>query len=157
MDTEAQADPAPGTVLVRETGRGQFQQEVMLGSHRLLADEPKDVGGLDSGPGPYDLLLAALGACKAMTVRLHANRKQFPLQRVQVRLQHRRIYAADCAECETKTGMIDRIECAITLEGNLSDEQRGRLMEIAEKCPVHRTLTSEVDIRTVEERVRQPT
>jgi len=152
MDTDVQTDPAPGTVVVRETGRGQFQQEVMSGPHRLIADEPRDVGGLDSGPGPYELLLAALGACKAMTVRLHANRKQFPLQRVQVRLQHKRIYAADCAECETKTGMIDRIECAITLEGNLDNEQRARLMGIAEKCPVHRTLTSEIDIRTVEER-----
>jgi len=155
MDTDAQTDP--GTVVVRETGRGQFQQEILSGPHRLIADEPRDVGGLDSGPGPYELLLAALGACKAMTVRLHANRKQFPLQRVQVRLQHRRIYAADCAECETKTGMIDRIECAIMLEGDLNDEQRRRLMEIAEKCPVHRTLTSEIDIRSVEERVRQPT
>jgi len=152
MDTDLQADPAPGTVLVRETGRGKFQQEVISGAHRLLADEPKNVGGLDSGPGPYELLLAALGACKAMTVRLHADRKQFPLRRVQVRLSHKRIYAEDCAECETKSGMIDRIECAITLEGDLDDEQRGRLIEIAEKCPVHRTLTSEIDIRTVEER-----
>jgi uncharacterized OsmC-like protein len=151
MNGDVQADPTPGTVVVRETGRGRFQQEVSLGRHRLLADEPKDVGGLDSGPGPYQLLLAALGTCKAMTVRLHADRKQFPLRRVQVRLRHNRIYAADCAECETKTGMIDRIDCAITLEGNLSDEQRARLLEIAEKCPVHRTLTSEVHIRTVEE------
>jgi putative redox protein len=89
----------------------------------------------------------------SMTLRLYADRKQFPLKRTQVRLQHDRIYATDCAECETKSGMIDRIECVITLEGDLNDEQRGRLMEIADKCPVHRTLKSEVDIRTVEEPV----
>jgi uncharacterized OsmC-like protein len=155
MDTPAQIsdDTAPGTVVVRETGGGQFQQEVISGSHRFLADEPENVGGLDSGPGPYELLLAALGTCMSMTLRLYADRKQFPLKRTQVRLQHDRIYATDCAECETKSGMIDRIECVITLEGDLNDEQRGRLMEIADKCPVHRTLKSEVDIRTVEEPV----
>jgi putative redox protein len=150
MDTSSQTDTQPGTVVVRETGRGRFQQEIVSGPHRLLADEPSDVGGLDSGPSPYELLLAALGACTAMTLRLYADRKQIPLKRVQVRLRHDRIYAADCADCETKSGMIDRIECAIALEGDLNDEQRVRLMEIAEKCPVHRTLTSEVDIRTVE-------
>jgi uncharacterized OsmC-like protein len=150
MGTDTQTDAQPGTVVVRETGRGRFQQEIVSGPHRLLADEPRDVGGLDSGPSPYELLLAALGACTAMTLRLYADRKQIPLKRVQVRLRHDRIYAADCADCETKSGMIDRIECAIALEGDLNDEQRVRLMEIAEKCPVHRTLTSEVDIRTVE-------
>jgi uncharacterized OsmC-like protein len=145
MDTDLQVDHPPGTVVVRETGRGKFQQEVISGAHRLLADEPKNVGGLDSGPAPYELLLGALGACKAMTVRLHADRKQFPLRQVQVRLLHKRVYAEDCAECGTESGMIDRIECAITLEGNLNDEQRRRLIEISEKCPVHRTLTSEID------------
>jgi len=143
-------DNAPGMVVVRETGRGQFQQEVISGPHHLVADEPENVGGLDSGPGPYELLLAALGACTSMTLRLYADRKQFPLTRTQVRLQHERIYATDCAECETKAGMIDRIACVITLEGDLNDEQRALLMQIAEKCPVHRTLKSEVDIRTVE-------
>ena len=155
MDTPAQIsdDTAPGTVVVRETGGGQFQQEVISGSHRFLADEPENVGGLDSGPGPYELLLAALGTCMSMTLRLYADRKQFPLKRTQVRLQHDRIYATDCAECETKSGMIDRIECVIRLEGDLNDAQRRRLMEIADKCPVHRTLKSEVDIRTVEQPV----
>jgi uncharacterized OsmC-like protein len=109
------------------------------------------VGGLDSGPGPYEFLLAALGACTSMTLRLYADRKQFPLVRTQVRLRHERIYAADCAECTTKSGMIDRIERAITLERDLDAEQRAELMEIADKCPVHRTLRSEVNIRTVEE------
>ncbi len=142
---------APGTVIVRETRRGLFQQEIIAGSHRLLADEPANVGGLDSGPGPYDLLLAALGACTAMTLRLYADRKKLPLTRTIVRLRHNRIYATDCAECETKEGMIDRIERVITLEGDLDAGQRAQLIGIANKCPVHRTLKSEIDIRTVEE------
>jgi uncharacterized OsmC-like protein/fermentation-respiration switch protein FrsA (DUF1100 family) len=138
------------TVVVRETGRGRFQQEVAVGRHRFLADEPVGVGGLDSGPGPYDLVLAGLGACTAMTLRLYAERKALPLERTVVRLSHSKIHAADCENCETKEGMIDRIERIITLNGNLDADQRGRLMEIADKCPVHRTLTSEIDIRTAE-------
>ena len=144
-------DRESGTVVVRETGKGRFQQEVISGRHRLLADEPVRVGGLDSGSDPYELLLAALGACTSMTLRLYADRKQLPLTRTQVRLRHRRIYAADCAECETKTGLLDRIERVFTLEGDLNAEQRAQLMEIADKCPVHRTLKSEVDIQTIEE------
>ena len=144
----------PGTVFVRETGHGQFQQEIVVGAHHLLADEPVNAGGLDSGPGPYDLLLAALGACTSMTLRLYAGRKNIPLLQTQVRLQHSRIYAADCADCETKDGMIDRIERTIALSGNLNDEQRSRLIEIADKCPVHRTLRSEIDIRTTGEPAR---
>ena len=146
-------DTAPSTVIVWETQNGKFQQEIVAGSHRLLADEPVNVGGLDSGPGPYDLLLAALGACTSMTLRLYADRKKLPLTRTIVRLQHNRIYATDCAECETKEGMIDRIERVITLEGDLDAGQRAQLIDIANKCPVHRTLKSEIDIRTVEERV----
>jgi uncharacterized OsmC-like protein len=147
-------DTPLNTVLVRETGHGVFQQEIVSGRHHLIADEPKDAGGLGSGPGPYDLLLAALGACTSMTLRLYADRKQLPLTRTLVRLRHGRIYASDCAECETKEGMIDRIERVITLEGELNAEQRARLMDIADKCPVHRTLKSEIDIRTVEEAVK---
>src|SRR5207244_8347992 len=113
-----------GTVLVRETGNGKFQQEIMSGPHRFLADEPVKVGGLDSGPGPYDLLLAGLGACTSMTLRLYAERKALPLERVTVALSHDKIHAADCAECETKDGMIDRIERAITLRGVLDAAQR---------------------------------
>jgi uncharacterized OsmC-like protein/alpha-beta hydrolase superfamily lysophospholipase len=148
------ASPAAGdakTVVVRETGQGRFQQEVTVGAHRFLADEPREAGGLDSGPGPYDLLLAGLGACTAMTLRLYAERKALPLERVTVRLNHSRIHAADCADCETKEGMLDRIDRAITLRGTLDAEQRRRLLEIADKCPVHRTLTAEIDIRTVEQ------
>jgi putative redox protein len=151
IDFRNAADTAPGTVIVRETRRGQFQQDIISGAHRLIADEPVNAGGLDSGPGPYDLLLAALGACTSMTLRLYADRKGLPLTHVQVRLRHGRIYATDCAECETREGMIDRIERVITLEGDLDASQRARLMEMADKCPVHRTLKSEVDIRTVEE------
>ncbi len=147
-------DTAPGTVVVRETRRGTFQQEVIVGPHRFLADEPESVGGMDSGPGPYDLLLAGLGACTSMTLRLYADRKQLPLKQTVVRLRHNKIHAADCADCETKDGMVDRIERAIALDGDLDAEQRARLMEIADKCPVHRTLKSEIDIRTVEEPVR---
>jgi uncharacterized OsmC-like protein/fermentation-respiration switch protein FrsA (DUF1100 family) len=142
----------PGLVVVRETRAGRFQQEVTVRRHRFLADEPVDAGGFDSGPGPYDLLLAALGACTAMTLRLYAERKALPLERVTVRLSQAKIHAVDCEECETKEGMIDRIERAISLSGRLDEEQRRRLLEIADKCPVHRTLTSEVDIRTVERR-----
>jgi uncharacterized OsmC-like protein len=139
-------------VVVHETGRGRFQQEVVWGPHRLIADEPTEVGGLGSGLGPYELLLASLGACTAMTLRLYADQKHWPLTGVQVRLRHSRIYAADCAECETKSGMLDRIDRVIALEGGLTDDQHSRLMEIADKCPVHRTLKSEIDIRTVEEK-----
>ena len=149
-DDKPSDDTAAGTVVVRETRRGKFQQEVSVGAHRFVADEPVAVGGMDSGPGPYDLLLAGLGACTSMTLRLYAERKQLPLRQTTVRLHHGRIHAADCAECETKEGMIDRIERAITLDGDLDAEQRARLLEIADKCPVHRTLESEVDIRTVE-------
>ncbi|MGA7787051.1 MAG: bifunctional alpha/beta hydrolase/OsmC family protein [Xanthobacteraceae bacterium] len=151
VDAGMTADTPPGTVLVRETRRGKFQQELIVGDHRLLADEPVKDGGLNSGPGPYDLLLAALGACTAMTIRLYADLKQIPLVRTQVRLHHEKIHASDCTECETKEGKIDHIDRAITFEGNLDAAQRARLMEIADKCPVHRSLQSEIDIRTKEE------
>jgi len=150
--SEPAAAAEANTVVVRETGRGRLQQEVVVGRHHLLADEPVAAGGLDSGPGPYDLLLAGLGACTAMTLRLYAERKGLALERVTVELSHTKIHAEDCAECETKEGMIDRIERAITLTGKLGEDQRVRLMEIADKCPVHRTLTSEIDIHTVERR-----
>jgi uncharacterized OsmC-like protein/alpha/beta superfamily hydrolase len=141
----------PG-VVVRESRVERFQQEIRVGRHRLIADEPVDVGGRDSGPGPYDLVLAGLGACTSMTLRLYAERKALPLDRVTVRLAHSRIHAADCENCETREGMLDRIDRSITLEGDLNDEQRRRLLEVADKCPVHRTMTSEIDIRTVEQR-----
>ncbi|MPZ55114.1 MAG: alpha/beta fold hydrolase [Rhizobiales bacterium] len=143
------ASAGPG-VSVSETREGKFQQLVQAGTHRIFSDEPTSMGGLDSGLSPYDLLLASLGACTAMTVRLYAERKALPLDRVSVHLTHAKIHAEDCENCETKEGKIDRIDRAITFEGALDDGQRQRLMEIADKCPVHRTLTSEIDIRTVE-------
>ena len=125
-----------------------FLQNVSIGPHRFQADESVEVGGCDAGPDPYELLLAALGACAAMTVRVYANRKQWPLEAVRVRLMHQKIHAEDCLDCETKQGLVDRIEGEILLGGNLTDEQRQRLLEIANKCPVHRTLTSEIAIET---------
>jgi uncharacterized OsmC-like protein/fermentation-respiration switch protein FrsA (DUF1100 family) len=139
---------APRHVVVRETRAGKFQQTVTMGPHQMLADEPTAAGGQDSGPGPYDFVLAGLGACTSMTMRMYADRKSLPLERVTVTLQHSKIHAEDCAECETKVGMLDQIDRVIAIEGALDADQRQRLMEIADKCPVHRTLTSEVRIVT---------
>jgi putative redox protein len=138
----------PREVLVSGAAKG-FTQEIVAGPHQLTADEPKDMGGEDEGPTAYDLLLAALGSCTSITVTLYAQRKSWPLQDVIVRLRHSRIHATDCAECETKEGKIDRIELDIEFVGPLSSEQRSKLLEIAKKCPVHRTLTSETNIRTM--------
>ena len=134
-------------VVVRGSAAG-FAQEVFAGLHRFTADEPVADGGTDTGPGPYDLLLASLGACTSMTVAMYARRKGWPLEGVTVRLRHSRIYAVDCAECETREGMLDRIERDIQFEGTLTGEQNSKLLEIADKCPVHRTLVSEINIRT---------
>lgn len=138
----------PGKVLVRETREGKFANQVIAGRHVIRADEPVAAGGLDSGPSPYDLLCAALGACTSMTLRSYADLKGIPLGRVSVELKHGKIYAIDCAECETREGKIDRIERLIALEGALDPAQRQKLLEIANKCPVHRTLHSEVVIPT---------
>ena len=137
-----------GEVIISETGEGKFHQSILAGPHRLSADEPLSIGGDDRGPTPYGLLLASLGACTSMTLRMYAERKKLPLDQVSVRLRHDRIHAQDCAECETEDGRVDLIERRIDLVGDLSDEQRSRLLEIADKCPVHRTLHSEVVIRS---------
>ena len=129
-------------VIVRSESGMSAQAE--MGAHQLTVDEPVSAGGQDSGPCPYDLLLAALGACTALTVRLYAQRKAWPLESVEVRLSHERIHAEDCAECETREGMLDRINKDLVLNGALDAEQRERLAEIAERCPVQRTLTREV-------------
>jgi uncharacterized OsmC-like protein len=134
--------------LVVEGRAGNLVQEISIGRHRLLADEPVAAGGTDAGPTPYDLLLAGLGACTSMTLELYARRKGWPLESVTVRLRHMKIHAEDCVDCETKEGMIDRIEREIKMTGPLDTEQRNKLLEIAEKCPVHRTLSREIDIRT---------
>jgi putative redox protein len=135
------------TVIVRDAGSG-FAQEIVVGRHHLKADEPEDAGGADTGPSPYDYLLVALGSCTSMTVAMYARRKQWPLEGITIRLEHSKIHATDCAECETKNGMLDRIERDISLSGPLSEAQRARLLEIAERCPVHRTLVSEISIRS---------
>ena len=136
-----------GTVTVTETGTGTYTQQITAGAHRLAADEPRPIGD-DTGPTPYDLLLAALGACTSMTLRMYADRKGWPLQRVRVTLRHSRIHAKDCADCETRNGWIDHIDRDIELAGGLDDMQRQRLLQIADRCPVHQTLTSEVRVAT---------
>jgi uncharacterized OsmC-like protein len=149
MNTAPLAEEAsmkPADVVVRGTA-GSFLQEVISGKHHLRADEPVNAGGSDAAPGPYDYLLIALGVCTSMTVGLYARRKQFPLENITVSLSHSCIHAKDCEECETREGMLDRIDTRIELTGPLTDEQRAKLMEIAGKCPVHRTLKSEINIR----------
>ncbi len=136
----------PADVVVRGNASG-FLQEIVSGAHQLRADEPINVGGGDAAPGPYDYLLVGLGACTSMTVGLYARSKNWPLENISVSLRHSRIHAKDCAECETKEGMLDQIYVEIGLSGALTAEQRAKLMEIAAKCPVHRTLKSEIDIR----------
>jgi putative redox protein len=148
VEQAADLGKAPRQVVVRETRASKFQQNVSIGPHRLLADEPVAAGGEDSGPGPYDFVLAGLGACTSMTMRLYADRKSMPLDRVTVTLKHNKIHAEDCADCETRAGMLDQIDLLIAMEGDLDAEQRKKLMEIADKCPVHRTLTSEIHIVT---------
>ncbi len=144
--TSDQTNTKPADVVVRGNASG-FLQEVVSGAHHLQADEPVSAGSSDAAPGPYDYLLVGLGVCTSMTVGLYARRKQWPLENITVSLRHSRIHAKDCEECETKEGMLDRIETEIELTGSLSSEQRAKLMEIAAKCPVHRTLKSEINIR----------
>jgi len=144
--TSDQTNTRPADVVVRGNVSG-FLQEVVSGKHRLRADEPVSAGGGNAAPGPYDYLLIALGVCTSMTVGLYARRKEWPLESITVSLRHSRIHAKDCEECETKEGMLDRIETEIELTGSLNSEQRAKLIEIAAKCPVHRTLKSEINIR----------
>ena len=141
-----QSNVKTADVVVRGNAKS-FKQEIVAGRHHLTADEPVSAGGSDAGPDPYDYLLTALGVCTSMTVGLYARRKQLPLESIAVSLWHSRIYAMDCEECETKEGMLDRIEAEVELTGALTAEQHDKLMEIAAKCPVHRTLTSEINIR----------
>jgi len=126
---------------------GYLKQQITAGTHTLIADEPREAGGSDAGPDPYSLLLSALGACTAMTLQIYAKQKQWPLEKVEVSLRHSRIHAEDCGECATKKGSLDRIERYISLTGQLTDEQKAQLLEIAQRCPVHKTLTSEVSIK----------
>jgi putative redox protein len=135
------------TVTVVETGTGTYTQQITVGHHSLAADEPRPIGD-DAGPTPYDLVLAGLGACTSMTVRMYANRKGWPLEQVRVTLGHSRVHAQDCVDCETTKRSIDHIDRDIELIGDLDDTQRQRLLDVAERCPVHQTLTSEIRVAT---------
>ena len=142
---------APDAVTVEETGGGKFTNMVSIGGrHSFIADEPKSVGGNDEGPTPYDLLLAGLGACKSMTMRMYADLKGYPLEKARVELRHSKIHADDCTDCATKAGKIDRIEVGIEVEGNMDAETKQKIIDIADRCPVHRTLHSEVLIEKIE-------
>ena len=144
MDGEPAAE---GLVIVRGAADG-FAQEITAGAHHLRSDEPAAAGGTDSGPTPYDLLLAALGSCTSMTIAMFARRKRWPLERVTVSLRHSRVYAEDCATCETQEAKLTVIDRNIALDGPLGEDQRARLLEIADRCPVHLTLSSKMEIRT---------
>lgn len=135
-------------IIVTESGEGKFTQKITIGPHVLIADEPLSSGGNDLGPSPYDFLLAGLGSCTAMTLRMYANLKKLALEKIIVRLQHQKIYAKDCTDCENSNSKIDHIYRQIDLQGNLSADERQKLLEIANKCPVHRTLTSKISITT---------
>ena len=149
MDTSSARSPtvAPPEVVVRGHG-SSFFQEIVAGKHHLQADEPTDVGGKDAAPNPYDYLLAALGACTSMTIGWYARKKNIPVEDIKVSLWQSRIHAKDCEDCLTKDGMIHRIDLEIALKGNITPQQQKLLLEAAERCPVHRTLTSEINIKT---------
>ena len=142
----ASAETPVEHVVIRGKASG-FLQEATAGKYTFHIDEPVSVGGTESAPDPYDYLLAALGSCTSMTVGYYARRNKIPLEEVTVRLSHSRIHAKDCEECTTKTGMLDRIDLKVELTGPITPEQHAKLMEVAAKCPVHRTLKSEINIR----------
>jgi putative redox protein len=134
--------------IVIERGDGKFTQTIETSGHNLIADEPESYGGNNRGPSPYDLLLSALGACTSMTLRIYAEHKKIDLEQVAVKLSHSRIHAEDCADCETKNGQVDLIEKEIEVKGSFDEATRQKLLQIADKCPVHKTLTHEIKIRS---------
>ncbi|HZF48986.1 MAG TPA: OsmC family protein [Polyangiaceae bacterium] len=136
------------SIVIVQGRADSLKQTIEVGPHRLLSDEPEALGGCDQGPDPYELLLASLGSCTSMTLAIYARRKQWPLEGVTVRLRHAKIHAGDCLDCETKAGKIDLIEREIELSGPLTAEQRAGLLAIADRCPVHRSLTTEISIQT---------
>jgi uncharacterized OsmC-like protein len=137
----------PRSVVVSGPATG-FRTEVEVGGHHLVVDEPIAVGGADEGPTPYEMLLAGLGACTAMTLRIYADRRKWPLERALISLRHRKVHAQDCIDCETKPAKMDVVDRVITLEGSLTEEQRAKLLEIAERCPVQQTLGSKIQVNT---------
>ncbi|MFP4159230.1 MAG: alpha/beta fold hydrolase [Desulfobacterales bacterium] len=146
--TDRQGAGASEGEVVARAGKSGYMTDITVNGHSLVADEPQSAGGTNAGPAPYDYLLAGLGACKAITLRMYADRKKWPLEGIRIGLKHRKIHVDDCSDCETRKGYLDKIRAAISLEGDLDDEQRRRLAEIAGRCPVHRTLTSEIRIET---------
>jgi putative redox protein len=132
-----------------ESAAPDFLENIFAGRHLLHADEPVSAGGQDAAPTPYELLLGALGACKVITLRMYAARKRWPLERVRVNLSHAKVHAEDCVNCDSERSLIDSIEVEIQLVGELTDEQRRTLLAVAEKCPIQRTLTSQMRVRTV--------
>ncbi|HTC88511.1 MAG TPA: OsmC family protein [Bryobacteraceae bacterium] len=138
---------SPSEVVVRGNVAG-FTQEITAGPHRIFSDEPKEAGGENAGASPYELLTAALGACTSMTIGMYARRKKWPLASVNIWLRHLKVHADDCADCESKDVALDRVERDIELIGNLTAEQRAKLVEIADKCPLHRTITRGIEIKT---------
>ncbi|MBT3606028.1 MAG: alpha/beta fold hydrolase [Candidatus Latescibacteria bacterium] len=145
--TGADASTAPEPVMV-SADRSRYRTNITVNGHTLVADEPQELGGTDQGPTPYDLLLSSLGSCTAITLRMYADRKNWPLENIDISLTHSKVHAQDCEECETKTGQIDHIKREIDLTGSLDAEQRARLLEIADRCPVHRTLQQEIVVKT---------
>ena len=137
----------PRSVSVEGPATG-FRTEVEVGGHRLVVDEPTAVGGSDEGPTPYEMVLAGLGACTAMTLRIYADRKKWPLERARISLRHRKVHAQDCIDCDQKATRMDVVDRIITLEGALTAEQRAKLLEIANRCPVHQTLQSKIQVNT---------
>ena len=135
-------------VRISEAGAGNYTQAISNGRHEWTADEPATAGGRDQGPTPYELLCSAVGACVAITVRMYADHKGWPLESISVDVKHGRVHADDCADCETKKGMIDHLYKTVRLVGDLDDDQFARLMQVADRCPVHRTLTREIRIVT---------
>ena len=147
VQTENNAQQLDAEVIVHGDGVA-FAQEIFAGSHKLAADEPVSAGGTGSGPGPYEFLLAALGSCTSITVTMYARRKGWPLSELTVWLRHTKVHATDCADCDSREAIIDRITRCLRFGGPLTDEQRQRLLEIANKCPVQGTLTSKINITT---------
>lgn len=141
-------EPERRTVRVQSVPGDGYRQVVTAGPHEWVADEPLRLGGTDEGPDPYGLLLSALGACTSITLSMYAERRGIPLEGVTVSLRHEKVHAQDCVDCETTTGKVDRIERTIELAGDLDDDQRAKLLQIADRCPVHQTLTSETRIVT---------
>jgi putative redox protein len=142
----AEASIVPEVVI--RGGPAGLRQEIQAGEYHLVADEPTAVGGTGTGPTPYDLLLGALGACTSMTLRIYAERRKWPLQGVTVRLRHQRIHKEDCVNCAEKDAWIERVDRTLELAGPLTDEQRARLLDVAERCPVHRTLQGQMQVKT---------